>query len=292
MRGTHNDLVITTSFDEATETEVPLLHFPIQICKATGDTDVKYDGAAPSGAEYETQYVDTATGEVFDYADRKRGIRSGDGFIEIPEESIEAIDQETTLVDMRVERTVPYEEVPFERATGFYYLQVPSKTGAHKVYKLIYEALLPRKKKGSKKARPALALRVKFSARKRQKLGVVYADAERQCLVMNVLTFAADMREPDEAILAHLAAQVEEEQIDKARSVLEALAEPVDPATKKPREVGGWDMPHDEAIDKKRELVEQAAAGESIEVSPVAKVSTVQADQVSDLLDASLAGVN
>jgi non-homologous end joining protein Ku len=279
MKGTNNDLVITTSFDAATETDVPLLHFPVQICKATGSVDVKYDGAAPSGAEYETQYVDKATGEVFDYAERQRGVRVGDQFKPIPEEQIEAIEEATKLVDMRVERAVPYEDIPFERATGLYYLQVPAKSGAHKVYNLIYRALLPQKGK-TKADKQRLALRVKFTARSRQKLGVVYADAEKGCLVLNTLTFAAEVREPDEAVLAHQVAQVEQPQVEKARKVVLTLME-VD--------AGDWDAPIDAAIDRKRELVEQAAAGEAIEVPVTATADAVQSDKVADVLEASLA---
>lgn len=288
MRGDNNTLVITTSFDDATGTEVPLLHFPVQIAKATGSVDVKFDLAAPSGAEYETCYRDKATGELFDYADRLRGVRAGDSFKEIPEEEIKKVEEATKLVDMRVERAIPYDEIPFERATGLYFLQVPTKSGAHKVYNLIYRALLPAKKKGKAKARPALALRVTFSQKTRQKLGVVYADETRGCLMMNILTFAADLREPDEAILAHQQAQVEDGQVAKARTVLEALMNPIDPATKEPRDVGGWNAPTDEAIERKRELVEQAAAGKAIEVTPTPDAEVVQSDQVAELLDASL----
>lgn len=279
MKGTNNDLVITTSFDEATGTDVPLLHFPVQIAKATGSVDVKYDSAAPSGAEYETQYVDPATGEIFEYAERQRGVRVGDTFKPIPDEKITSIDEATKLVDMRVEKAVAYDDIPFERATGLYYLQVPAKSGAHKVYNLIYRALLPQKGK-TKADKQRLALRVKFTARSRQKLGVVYADAEKGCLVMNTLTFAAEVREPDEAVLAHQAAQVEQGQVEKARKVVVNLLA-VD--------AGDWSAPTDDAIEQKRELVEQAAAGKAIEVPPTPTVDAVESDKVADLLEASLA---
>ena len=292
MRGTHNDLVITTAFDAATETEAPLLHFPVQIAKATDDTaEVRFDIAAPSGAERKQVFKDTATDELIEPDEKPlKGVRTADGFVEIPEDQIEAIEAETKLVDMRVEKTTPYDEVPFDRATALYFLQVPAKSGAHKVYNLIYQALLPQKK-GKKADKERLALRVKFAVRSRQKLGVVYADPERECLMLNTLTYGANIRHPDEAILAHKAAQVEQEQIDKARKVLVALKTPINPATGELREVGDWDAPSDELIARKRELMEQAAAGEKIEVKPTAKAETVATDKVSDLLDASLATV-
>lgn len=270
-----SDLVITTSHDEATGTDVPLLHFPVQIVKATESRDVKYDTAAPSGGESKAAAIDSATGEVYDTKERQRGIRSGDQFKAIPEEEIKAIEEATALVDMRVEKAMPYDAVPFERTTGLYYLQVPAKSGAHKVYNLIYRALLPQKGK-TKADKQQLALRVKFMIRSRQKLGVIYADADKGILVMNVLSYAEEVREPDEALLAHQVAQVEAEQVAKARKVLVALTELTPPE------------PVDDAIALKRELVEKAANGEAIEVAPTPKVEKVEADSLSALLDASL----
>lgn len=295
MRGTHNDLVITTAHDEATGTDAPLLHFPVKICKATDDDakDVKFDIAAPSGAERKQTFKDTATDQEIDTEVEPplKGIRTPDGFVEIPADQIDAIEEESKLVDMRVEKAEPLSSVPFDRAVGLYYLEVPTKSGAHKVYHLIYQALLPQKK-GKKADKEALALRVKFTAPKRQKLGVVWADPERECLVLNVLAFGKTVRQPDEAVLAHKAVQVEQVQIDKARKVLVALKTPVNQATGEVKDVGDWDTPYDELIEKKRELMEQAAAGEKIAVkTPTKKADTVQADAVSDLLDASLAGV-
>jgi non-homologous end joining protein Ku len=276
MRGNNNDLVITTVHDEATDTDVPLLHFPVQICKATGSVDAKYDLAAPSGAEYETKYLDPATGEFFESAERKHGVRAGDAFKEIPADSIKAIDEKTKLVDMRVETAMRYEDIEFERATGMYYLQVPAKSGAHKVYRLIYLALLPQKGK-TKAQKQRLALRVKFTSRSRQKVGVVYADPQKECLVLNTLAFAAEVRQPDEAVLAHKAAQVEEAQVGKARQVIESL---IDLNTEEPE---------DDALALKRDLIEQAAAGEAIEAPVVPVTETVETDNLAAVLDASLA---
>lgn len=292
MRGNHNDLVITTAFDEATDSEKALLHFPVQICKATDDAaEVRFDIAAPSGAERKQLFKDTVTDEIIEPDEAPlKGVRTADGFVEIPQEQIEAIEAETKLVDMRVEKTEPFDQVPFDRATALYFLQVPAKSGAHKVYNLIYQALLPQKK-GKKADKERLALRVKFCVKSRQKLGVVYADPERECLMLNTLTYGANVRKPDEAILAHNVAQVEQEQIDKARKVLVALKTPINPATGELREVGDWDTPSDELVARKRELMELAAAGETIEVKPVPKAETLATDKVSDLLDASLATV-
>lgn len=276
MKATANsDLVITTQ-DDGMGNDVPLLHFPVGIVKATESKDVKYDTAAPSGAERKAASIDTATGEVVETTEKQRGIRIGDKFHAIPEDEIKAIDEATKLVDMRVEKAIPFDEVPFDRATGMYYLQVPTKSGAHRVYHLIYRALLPQKGK-AKADKQRLALRVKFMIRTRQKLGIIYADADRGVLVMNTLAYAEEIREPDETLVAHLQAEVEQEQVAKARTLLVSLTE-LDPPE-----------PVDDAIALKQELMEKAATGEAIEFTPTPTAEKVDTDNISALLDASLA---
>lgn len=285
MRGDHTILTLTTTYNEATGETQPLFSFPVQVCKATSSVDVKLDSATASGSTYSQVYRDDATGEIIEERkDLVKGIREGEGFKAIPAESLKAIDEQTKLPDMRVEKAVPLAEVPFERATGFYFLQSPPKGGAHKAYRLTYEALAAKGKK-----HPARALRVKFTSRTRQKLAAVYADTDRKCLVAVTLTFAADMREPDEAVLAPQKVEVEEKQVEMARTVIAALENPVDPKTKQPVDAGDWNTPVDDAIEQKRELVEQAVAGKTIEAPTTPVAETVEADGIEALLEESIA---
>jgi non-homologous end joining protein Ku len=270
-------LTVTTVLDEATGTEIPKFAFPVQICKATGSVDVKFDRAAPSGAAYDTVYRDQATGEVVEYGDLVRGVRTGDSFAVIPDEQIEAIDEAVSMPDIRVERSLPLEDVPFDRVTGRYFLQSPAKGGLHKWYRLTQESLAAQPKKGNRKARPAMALQVKFTSRTRQKLGVVFADEERNCLVLLTLTFAADLRSPDEAVLAPTLVEVEDGEVEMARKVIEGLNGEVD-----------FDAPVDEAIEQKRDLIEKAAGGETIEVAAVPEADAVDSDDLKAVLQASM----
>lgn len=284
MRGINTQLTVTTTTDEATGAEVPLFAFPVQICKATGSQDVKFDRATPSGAPYEVVYRDSITGSLHTSDELVRGVRTGDSFTVIPEDQIAAIDEAVSMDDIRVLRSDDLANVPFDRATGFYFLQAPAKGGSHTAYRLTYEALRPQAPKGrAKTGKAAKALMVKFTSRTRQKLGAVYADEQRRCLVLVALTFAHDLREPDELVLAPQQAEIEQKQVDMARKVIDGLNGEVD-----------WNDPSDEAIERKRELVEQAVAqGADFEVpvAPKAEAETTSADALADALEKSLATV-
>jgi non-homologous end joining protein Ku len=276
MRGTHSNLIVTQREDDATGELKPLFAFPVQICKAVESEEIRFDRAAPSGAKVQQVYRDTVTGEILESGDLIRGIRTGDSFQHIPEEQIKAIDEQLASKDIIVERTVNLDAVPFDRVTGSYYLQVPAKNGSAKHYRLLYEALNGRLKKDQPRA-----LRVSFVSRTRQKLGVIYADTEAQCLVLVTLNYAAAVRGPDEQILSHLNAEVDKEVVDKARAVVDALDSD---------EAGDWDAPVDVTIARRRELVEAALAGEGIE-APVTPEAADANEEVESMLEASLAAV-
>lgn len=277
MRGTHANLVVTTATDEVTGEEIPRFSFPVQVCKATESQEVRFDRATPNGSEYQQVYRDKVTGEIFETGDLIQGVRTGDSFTEIPKESIKAIDDALSSKDIRVERSVDLDDVPFERVTGTYYLQVPAKDGAAGHYRVLYEAL-----QGTKRPKtPAKALRVSYAARSRRKLAVIYADTTLGCLVLVTLTYAASVRSPDEQVLCHQQAEVDKEVVKKARQVVEGLD--TDKA-------GDWDTPVDETIARRAELVEAALAGEGIEV-PVPTGETSASEGIEAALEASLAAL-
>ena len=283
MKATFNStLVITTVANEATGEDQPLFFFDVQVCKASSDREVRFSSAAPSGGEVEQVYREVETGEILERGDLIKGVRSGGGFAEVDAEQIEAIDSQTKLPDIRVERSAPLDEVPFERATSMYYLQAPAKGGSLKAYRLTYEALRAAKKKGKVPARPARALQVKFTSRSRQKTGVVYADEQRQCLVLVTLCFAGALRQPDEQVLAPQGVEVEAKQVEMAATVIAGLGN-VEGVT--------FDTPEDELLTKRRELVDAAAAGEVIAAAPTPEAKTVEADKLGAALAESLAAV-
>ena len=271
-----SNLVVTTTTDPATGARIPLFSLPVQVCKATENNEVRFDSAAPDGSEVKQVYRNETTGDLLERGDLIKGVRTGDSFAAIDPETLAAIDANLKSEEIVVERTVDLEEVPFDRVMDTNYLQVPAKGGAHKSYRLLYEAL-----QGKTKKAPARALRVKWTATTRQKTGVVYADTDRQALVLVTLRFAAGVREPDEQILSHLNVEVDKEMVAKARQVVDALDKD---------EAGGWDAPVDETIVQRNELVEQALAGEGIEV-PEGDLAPITAatDEVANMLEASLA---
>lgn len=277
MKGTHSQLIVTTATDEATGDEKPLFAFPVQICKAIEDVDVTFERAAPSGAEYETCYRDTSTGDLCEYGDLVRGVRSGDSFSVIAAEMIKEIEAATKLPAITVIDTVPLASVPRVRGKAFSFLQVPVKGGAHKAYRATFEALGPKAKKGKAPAREALALKVKFAGRTRQKFGVVFADEEVGCLVLQELLFGAEIRQPDEQVLSPQQVEVDEVMIGKVRAVLDGLR----------ADEPDFDTEVDEALAMRGELVEKALMGEAIP-APRAVAEVVEADEVLSALEASL----
>lgn len=278
MRGTNHILALTTEVDEITGEVKPLFAFPVQVCKATDDGgEVKFENAAPSGSTYSTQYVDDATGEVFEYANRKRGIRIGDEFHEIDADAIAAIDDATKINTMVAIGKIDLDEALTkyaDRVSGVHFLQSPAKNGSPKAYRLTYEALR-KAKKGNKVIQKAQAIITKRTARSRQKLALIYADEIRGCLVMLELSFAAKMREPDEQVLIPQTVEVAAEQIEMARTVI----------GKMPEGAVAIETETDEALALRQELVDAAIAGEA--VSAPAKIADKATED--DALAAALA---
>jgi non-homologous end joining protein Ku len=269
MKGDNHLLAVTTTKDEIGQIK-PLFAFPIQICKAVDEKEVKFDIAAPSGAPRKQQYVDSATGEVCTDDQCQRGIRVGDEFRPIAQEQIDQIDQATKLDTLIVVGSVPVDEIPFDRATGTYFLQSPVKGGSPKAYRLVYEALSAGKR----------ALVTKRTARTRQKLCLIYADDAQKCLMLVEVRFAAQLRQPDEQVLAPQLATVEQAQIDKALQVIENLGDGLVALNEEA----------DAAVSMRQGLIEQALNGDELSI-PVPVASTIEADSLEDLLEASLAQV-
>lgn len=274
VRGDNHVLAVTTTTDEVTGEVKPLFYFPVQVCKATDEREVKFDIAAPSGAPRKQVYTDSNTGEVVEDAACLRGVRIGDEFHAIDAEAIEQINAATKIDTMVALGTVPMDSVPTERATGIYFIQSPAKGGSPKSYRILYDAL-----RADKKAkRAAQGIVVKRTARTRQKLGVIYADTDMGCLMMLELRFASALKQPDEQILAPQAAQVEQAQIDVARKVVDGLGDGMQ----------AIETEQDDAQPLKASLIEQAVAGETLSVpTPVAE--TAKADDLTAMLEASLA---
>jgi non-homologous end joining protein Ku len=284
MRGTNHLLALTTKVDEITGEVKPLFAFPVQACKATDDGgDVTFAGAAPSGADYKTQYVDTATGEVFAYGDRVRGVKIGakgaEEFIAIDPDAIAAIEDATKINTLVAIGKIDLDEALAkygDRVCGLHFIQSPAKNGSPKAYKLTYDALCEQKT-GKKVTQKAQAIVTKRTARSRQKLALIFADEVRGCLMMLEIQFAAKMREADAQVLAPQTVEVEDKQTAMAREVI----------AKMPDGTVAIEGEVDEAVALRQELIDAAINGG--EVVSVKKVSeTASEDDLTAALEASI----
>lgn len=283
MRGDNYLLAITTTTDEVTGDVKPLFALPIQICKGTEESKVKFDWAAPSGAPRAQVFVDSVTGEPVGPEDCTRGVRvTEDDFREIDAEEIAKIDAEEKITTIVAEGTEPLaglREEYGDRITGRYFVQSPVKGGSAKAYRMVYESLRE-VRKGKKVLAPARAIIVRRTKRTKQALAFIYADETQGALVLCEMVFANQVREADEAVKQPVAtAQIEQTQIDKLRIVLDALG-PGRPTL---------DTAIDEAEARKVALIEAALNGDVIEPMPMPVAATVEMDNLAAALDASLA---
>lgn len=276
MKGENHLLAVTTTVDPITNERKPLFGFPVQICKATEDRKNPLQVAAPSGAPREQIYRDTATGEIVSDDECLRGTFVGDEFKAIPTEAItEAKGQKSNLIV--AEGKVPLSSIDFTLSDGTYFVQVPAKGGSAKAYRLTYESLLPQRDAKGKVTREARALVAKRTARTNEKLVVIYADEDQQCLKLVQLLYNGALREPDQQVLSHLTAHVEQKQIDVAVQVIDSLPDATEfIATAK-----------DDNAERIEALIEKAIAGESI-VAPEPIAATVESDDLEAALLASL----
>lgn len=284
MRGDNDSLVLSTTTDELTGEQRPLLQIPVQVCNAVSSTgDVRFDVAAPSGAPRKTMYVDEATGEKVEDDECPRGVRVGDQFVPVPDEQREAITDATKLSYMRVAGHAPIDDLMRDYGhlvKGAYFLQPPAK-GSPKAYRLAYEALLPQRTARGKIIAPALGITMKRTAKTRQRASIVYASETHRCLMLLDVAFPSDVREPDAQVLSHLAAEVSDAQVENARTLIEAMPDASEFLTEC----------IDDTREQRQELIDQVLAGEAIEVPTKAVAESVEEDNLEALLEASIAAV-
>jgi non-homologous end joining protein Ku len=272
-------LVITTAQDEVTGENRPLFFVPLELCPATGsDSEARFDVAAPSGAPRRLQYIDAATGEICADSECPRGVRVGDTFRPIAAEQIAAITKTLKSTTMTVIGQIALDDLPWERTCAMHYLQTPPKGGASTAYRLVYEALRAQTK-GKRTIAPARALLVKYVPRSRQRLGVVWADEKRECLVLSDLRYANEVRKPDQQLLAPQQALISAKQLALAREVVGRL----------PDGTQALESELDEVLALRSKLIEQALSGEAIEVptSTGAVLENLEAVLAASLQDAS-----
>lgn len=233
-----------------------LVQFTVQVVKATSPKKAQLDNAGPNGGKVKQLKIeegfgtfgadDTYEGPVLTEAKIQKGLATPAGFKPIPKDALEAITEATKLDKMLVEEFVPLERVPFERATGFHFIQPKDGLLA---YRLLYERMLERQ----------VAAVTKWTARSRQQLMVLYADERYGAIVGNTLTFATDAREPDDAVRAALTVEPKPEMLAMTDKLIDQMlgeGQAIEDAV-------------DDAVVQTQDLIEKAMLGEAIEAPEV-----------------------
>jgi len=206
-----------------------LLEIPIGVVAATGTDDITFDTAAPDGAPRVQQYVhpdrsrtlyapppgvnldeldddafealqigDLTAVEVPEVLDESiKGKRVGDTFRVVPPSEIEYATAATKLDRVELLEVIDYRKVPTDRLAGAFWLQ--PDPGFERPFRTLMVAM----------RRDGNALLVKWAAKSRQRLGVirVRSTPEGDALMLNDVTFAANLRPASDQVLA--AASVE-----------------------------------------------------------------------------------
>lgn len=198
-----------------------LLEIPIGVASATTKDDIRFDTAAPDGAPRQqlfvhpdhkrTLYALPAHSTVGELADGDavaaehltpvevpevvstvvKGVRVGDDFRVVPPSEIDYATAATHIGRVELLEVIDYRRVPTDRLGGAHWIQ--PDPGFARPLAVLIAAL---KRDGN-------AMLVKWSARSRQRLGVIrvrrtdHGDA----LMLNDVTFAAQWKDPDDRVL-------------------------------------------------------------------------------------------
>lgn len=223
-----------------------LINLPVQVCSAeeTG-SDTTFNLAGPNGEEVSQTYVIKGTTDIVPKDDLQRGVRDGDTFHPVSDEAIDNIKAQTKLPDLGISDVVSIAEVMkrSDRIRKKYFIQMTKKGGSPNSMKLFVDALAAENR----------CLVTKWTPRSRQELLAILP--EGGVLVAYALSFAADMREADEAVTAHASGKYTDAEMDMAKQLIAALAD---------GNANSLDMEVDEALPLKDKLVQDAIGGKAI----------------------------
>lgn len=129
----------------------------------------------------------------------------------IPKDDLKAIEDATKLRDLDIQEFVSVKDVPFERATGTWYVQANPKAGLASLRVLTALVKAMAKKK--------VAAVTKWTPRKRQTLLVLHV--QDGLLMATALAFTADIQQPDEAVEAVKTYRVENRDVAIAEQLID-----------------------------------------------------------------------
>lgn len=238
-----------------------LLNLSVQVCKAIGSTsEPQAKVVGPDGEEVTQVYVDKSE-NIVDRAVTKR--RVGDKVF--TQDALKEINEACAIQNLEIQEFVPKAWLPQERRTDTYYIQSDKKNGNLEHFKALIEGM---------KKRDVVAL-TKWTPRSRQQLLALYVDEDKgDALVAVALSFAEDFKQPDEQVLAHNEVEVKPEVVDMAANLIQAL------------EGDGTFLAEakDDAIEKKRELIESGGKVKLEKAEPTKNASDLM-DQLAKSID-------
>lgn len=216
-----------------------LLEIPVGVCAAIDNQDVKFDTAGPDGEKRVQQFVHPTLGRrmlplgdggvddalegaiddmiefVPDVVDETiKGIRVGDSFLVVPPSELEFADAATVISRVELLEVIDYRKVPTDRLTASYWIQADE--GFAGPLGVLIAAM----------RREGTAMLVKWSARSRQRLGVIRVrrTPEGDALLLNNIAFADQWKAPDNRVLEPGAiADVDPKAVDAACEILRAF---------------------------------------------------------------------
>jgi Ku protein len=241
-----------------------LVSAPVRLKKVSESKATELKTASPEGNPLARVYLDGVTGEVVENGDLRKGLFEADGFHEISQDALTAIDEATKLEVIEVTGFIPLADVPFERAISAYFLAPGGKGGpiAAKPLALLRDTLRKYKVAGFGK----VTLRTKSYP------FVVYE--HEGGLLVNTLVWADEFQQVHEAAESLEGVQTPKATVELAGQLVKALT----------TTVADLDALKDDRREKREKLIAAALAGKPVTSVPTA---VLQADTTD--LEAALA---
>lgn len=199
---------------EEDETVVPPAEPSVTVDPGS-EAPVSSGSVSSSPGEFKSVMVEEDTGVEVEPEDVRRGIRTPEGeFVDLTD-ALAAVDEECKEERLQVLDFIRRERLPRERIVGSYYLGAGAAGYAPRVLRILYESM-------RRSERVAV---VRWTKAKGQSLGFLVPHQSGALVVLEV-AFAAAARKPNAACLAHMKAEVSDQHVDRAMTLIESMNAP------------------------------------------------------------------